>query len=321
MKNKILDVLELNRGNSVSGGKLAEQLGVTRAAINKSVSALREQGYNIDAVSGRGYALSKNCDKLSVCGIRRFLKNNTDRKILVFDEVSSTNTEAKELLKAESDGALLLAERQTAGHGRMGRSFFSPESSGLYMSIGLKPKISAEKSVLITVAAAVAVSRALDTLFNIDTKIKWVNDIYYKGKKVCGILTEAVFEMESGKISHAVVGIGINVRAPKEGFPEDIKDKAGAVGNVNDITRNRLAAEVANQFDKVYQNLEQPDFLEEYRKKSCLIGKKVMVMPIHGEQYPAVVSDIDGRAQLVVKTEDGRVLALSGGEVSIVPEM
>ncbi|MBQ4516385.1 MAG: biotin--[Clostridia bacterium] len=260
-------------------------------------------------------------NKLSENGIRQFLKSNTDRKIIIFDEVTSTNTLAKELLKSELDGAMLLSEKQTAGRGRMGRSFFSPDGSGIYMSIGLKPKIAAEKSVLITVAAAVAVSRALDLMFGVDTEIKWVNDIYYKGKKVCGILTEAVFENESGKILNAVLGIGINVNMPKGGFPEDIKDKAGAISSADHISRNRIAAEVVNQFDMIYKDLETAEFLEEYRKKSCLIGKKVLVMPIHNEQYYAVVKDIDEKAQLVVKTEGGRVLALSGGEVSIVPEL
>ncbi len=265
--------------------------------------------------------LNSDCDKLSEKEIRQFLKSNTDRKIIILDEVGSTNTVAKELLKSEEDGSVLLAERQTAGRGRMGRSFFSPNGSGIYMSIGLKPTIEAEKSVLITVAAAVAVSRALDLLFNTETEIKWVNDIYYKGKKVCGILTEAVFENENGKILNAVLGIGINVHMPKGGFPEDIKDKAGIIFRANEVSRNRIAAEVLNQFDMVYKNLEKAKFLEEYSKKSCLIGKKVMVMPIHNEQYYATVTDINDKAQLVVKTDDGRVLALSGGEVSIVPEM
>ena len=262
-----------------------------------------------------------DCDKLSENEIRQFLKTNTDRKIMVFDEVGSTNTVAKELLKSESDGSVLLAEKQTAGRGRMGRSFFSPDGSGIYMSIGLKPTIAAENSVLITVAAAVAVSRALDLLFNTKTEIKWVNDIYYKGKKVCGILTEAVFENESGKILNAVLGIGINVHMPKDGFPEDIKDKAGIIFGTDTVSRNRIAAEVLNQFDLVYKSLEKAEFLEEYRKKSCLIGKKVVVMPIHNEQYCATVTDINDKAQLVIRTDEGRVLALSGGEVSIVPEM
>ncbi|MBR5157170.1 MAG: biotin--[Clostridia bacterium] len=260
-------------------------------------------------------------EKLSESKIRQLLKRNTKRKIIVFDEVTSTNTLAKELLKSEEDGALLLAESQTAGRGRMGRSFFSPDGCGIYMSIGLKPKISAEKSVLITVAAAVAVSRALDLLFNADTEIKWVNDIYYKGKKVCGILTEAVFENDSGKILNAVLGIGINVSMPKGGFPDDIKDKAGAISLADDVSRNRIAAEVVNQFDILYNDLEKAEFLVEYRKKSCLIGKKVVVMPIHNEQYYATVKDIDEKAQLVVETKDGKVLALSGGEVSVVPQM
>lgn len=319
MKEKILSILEENRGESVSGGKMAERLGVTRAAVNKAVASLRAQGFQIEAVTGRGYRLVPECDRLSAAGIRRWLKKNKERTILIFDEVASTNLTAKEVLPDCGDGALVLAQRQSMGRGRMGRSFYSPQDMGVYMTIGLHPQGSAEQSVFITVAAAVAVSRAIDILYGIKTQIKWVNDIYYDGKKVCGILTEGAVEMESGGVTHAVLGIGINTRYPENGLPEELAQKVGILPQGRGVTKNRLAAEVANQFDLLYERLYELEYLDEYRKKSMLIGQRVAVLPIGGEPQDAQVLDIDSRARLVVRTEDGSVLALSGGEVSIIP--
>lgn len=319
MKEKILTILEENRGKSVSGGKMADTLGVTRAAVNKAVASLRAQGYQIEAVTGRGYRLAPECDRLSAPGIRRWLKKDRDRTILIYDEVASTNLTAKEVLPECGDGALVLAQRQSMGRGRMGRSFYSPQDMGVYMTIGLHPQGPAEQTVFITVAAAVAVSRAIDTLYGIKTQIKWVNDIYYEGKKVCGILTEGTVEMESGGVAHAVLGIGINTRYPKNGIPEELEQKVGILPQGQGVTKNRLAAEVANQFDLLYERLYELEYLNEYREKSMLIGRWVTALPIGGEPQDAEVLDIDGRARLVVRTEDGNVLTLSGGEVSIIP--
>lgn len=254
---------------------------------------------------------------LSESGIRKSLKKNKNRIIAIYEETESTNILAKELFK--DDGAIVLADIQSAGRGRMGRSFFSPQGSGLYMSVSLKSDIPTEKAVFITVAAAVAVSRAIDGLYGINTQIKWVNDIYYKGKKVCGILTEAMFEKNGGNMPHIVVGIGVNVNAPMGGFPEDIKDKAAALPDKANVTRNMLAAEIVNELDEILVGLKEKTFLKEYREKSCLIGKKVTVIPVCREEFDASVLEINDDAHLVVVKEDGEKVTLSSGEVSIVP--
>ncbi len=257
-------------------------------------------------------------DILSEAQIRKELKKNKNRIIAIYEETESTNLLAKKLFK--NDGAIVLADRQSSGRGRLGRRFFSPGGSGLYMSVSLKPDTLPQDAVLITVAAAVSVSRAIDRLFNVNTQIKWVNDIYYKGKKVCGILAEAMFEKENGNTPHIVVGIGVNVSAPLGGFPEDIKDKATALPDKDNVTRNMLAAEIVNELDEILVGLKEKTFLKEYREKSCLTGKKVKVIPVHKEEFEARVLEIDNDAHLVVVKDNGEKVSLSSGEVSIVPQ-
>ena len=253
-------------------------------------------------------------DMLSETQVRRNLEKNKNRIIAIYEETASTNLLAKELFK--DDGAVVIAEKQSAGRGRMGRNFFSPEGSGLYMSVSVKRDILPDDMVFITVAAAVAVSRAIDRLFDISTQIKWVNDIYYKGKKVCGILAETVWNSEKDKPLHIVVGIGVNTSEPCGGFPEEIKDKAAALPDKN-VSRNALAAEVINELDKILDEFEKKDFLEEYRQKSCLTGKKVTVIPINGREFEAEVLGIDDNAHLVIIKDNGEKTNLFTGEVSI----
>lgn len=322
MKNKILTMLETRRGECVSGAMMATELGVSREAVNKAVASLKEQGFQISAAAGKGYCLSADCDKLSEPGIRCFLRSEMPRDIFAYEETASTNAVAKREMRSGRDNILVAAERQSEGRGRLGKSFYSPGESGVYMTIGLRPRESAEKTVFLTVAAAVAAARAIDSLFDIRTQIKWVNDIYYQGKKLCGILTEAEFEVESGGISYAVVGIGVNMQVPEGGFPEDIRQKAGALSQFSEkkVLRNQFIAELVNQFDETCAQLDSLEFLQEYRERSCLIGKRVKVLQAGAEPREAKVLAIDERARLVVYTADGETIAMSSGDVSIVME-
>ena len=253
-------------------------------------------------------------DILSEAKIRKKIKKNKNRIIAIYEETESTNLLAKELFK--DDDAIVLADRQSAGRGRLGRSFFSPQGSGLYMSVSVRCDILPDDAVFVTVAAALAVSRAVDRLFDISTQIKWVNDIYYKGRKVCGILAETVWDTGKDKPPHIVVGIGVNVSEPCGGFPEEIKDKAVALPNKN-VSRNALAAEIVNELDKILDAFEKKDFLEEYRQKSCLMGKRVVVIPVNGQEFEAEVLEIDDNAHLVIVKDNGEKINLFTGEVSI----
>ncbi|MBQ3226668.1 MAG: biotin--[Clostridia bacterium] len=252
--------------------------------------------------------------------LRLNLTRKKDRSIYLFQTVDSTNRLAKEMLKDEPEGALILSESQTAGRGRMGRSFFSPEADGLYMSMELKPNLPAEEAVFLTVMAAVAVTRAIEKRYHLKTQIKWVNDIYFENKKLCGILVEGEID-GSGRLSRAILGVGVNLRAPSGGYPDDIKDKAGALSqfSAEKVEKQTLAAEIVNCFEELYEGDNKEGFVNEYREKSCLIGKGVEVISYVGaEPKRAKVLDIDDMARLVVMTPEGKKETLSSGDVSVI---
>lgn len=243
--------------------------------------------------------------------------NNKNTEITLLESVDSTNR----FLKRNSDNAkewtTVIAENQTSGRGRYDRKFYSPENCGIYMSILLKPEISADSAVLITAAAAVAVAEAVETLSGKETQIKWVNDVLINSKKVCGILCEGVINLQTGCIDRVVLGIGINVYTPENDFDYSIKDIAAAVfeEKIPDM-RNSLVAEVINRFEGYYAQLESRSFLEGYRKRSIVAGKNITVLNGR-ENFTAKVVEIDENCQLDVVLSDGTEKKLSSGEISI----
>jgi BirA family biotin operon repressor/biotin-[acetyl-CoA-carboxylase] ligase len=321
LKQQVLIKLESNRGISISGAKLAKELYVSRNAIWKAIKSLQDEGYCINAVTNKGYCLTDSNDILSAQSIIKYLKDETkDLRIEVFKTVSSTNTVLKNAAEAgESEGKVIIAEGQTGGRGRMGREFYSPPDTGIYMSILLRPTITAMESLFITTAAAVAVARAIEAVAGCTASIKWVNDIYCYGKKVCGILTEGALDLENGKLKYAVLGIGINVIPPKKDFPDELKKIATAIFKDNDYTadgKSRLAAQVLNHFWSYYESLEQRKFMEEYRRRSFILGKEINI--IAGDvTKKAIALGIDDECRLIVREEDETITALSSGEVSI----
>lgn len=248
-------------------------------------------------------------DIISPLEISKNLQKNI--QILYFEEINSTNNYIK--AKADSPEFLtVIANSQTSGKGRMNRNFHSPQNSGIYMSILLKPKFKAENSVLITAAAAVAVSEAIESLCPVNTKIKWVNDIFINNKKVCGILTEGSLNPD-GSFNYAVLGIGINAYMPKNNFPEEIRNIAGAVfKEEKENLRNRLISLIINNFLRYYNDLEKRDFLEIYKQKSLVLGKEIVT-----PNGKALVLDIDDNCRLSVEYKNGEKQFLSSGEISI----
>lgn len=237
------------------------------------------------------------------------------------EEVTSTNTVLKELAEqGEKEGHVLIAERQTAGKGRLGRSFASPRGTGLYMSILLRPRFSAEESLSITTAAAVAVAEAVERVTGRRAMIKWVNDVYLNGYKICGILTEASIDFETNGLHYAVLGIGVNLQEPEGGFPGELKEIAGAVYREAETppagVRAALAAEILNSFFGFYQNLEKRPFLSEYRNRSLLTGKKIRFI-CGKKELSGTVRGIDEEARLLVSLENGEQAAFTAGEVAI----
>jgi len=319
VKTQVLEVLESNRGTFISGTELANKISVSRNAVWKAIKALEEEGYEISAIKNRGYSLSEETDILSEQSIQKYLKEYPDVfDIEVYKVIESTNNKAKALgAEGAAEGKVVLAEEQTGGKGRLGRKFFSPNGSGIYMSILLRPQVEATKALLITTAAAVAVAEAIEAVSDKEAKIKWVNDIFIENKKVCGILTEASLGMENGGVEYAVLGIGINVKEPKGGFPEEIEDIATSVfKEANTDVRSQLVAQILERFWGYYQVLCDKTYMEEYKRRSFLIGKEITV--ISGEERRlATALEINDECQLKVRMEDGEECILSTGEVSI----
>lgn len=240
-------------------------------------------------------------------------------QVEVYDCVSSTNTLAKQRgLDHGPEGLVIAAASQSAGRGRMGRSFFSPDQTGVYFSLLLRPALSPQDSLLITTAAAVACARALERISGRPAAIKWVNDIYMEGRKVCGILAESCFT-GGPHADFVVLGIGINLYSPKGGFPTDISLKAGSVlQEQSEDLRSFLVAEVINQFLPLYECIENRAYLEEYRSRSLLTGKPITVIK-SAQMLPAIALSIEDDLSLLVRYEDGTTEALSSGDVSIRP--
>ena len=282
VKNEILHILEFNKGETVFGQELAS-------------------------------------DILSAEGIRLYLNEEFKNiSIALYKTIGSTNTEAKLLaVKNAGHGTTIIAEEQTEGRGRFGRSFFSPADSGIYMSIILRPELNIENSVLVTTAAAVAVCKAVEKFTNASARIKWVNDIFIDDKKVCGILTEAVTNFESGMMDSIVVGIGLNVKTKNEDFPLELQDIAGSIlDDEQNSIRNQLAAEIINQVLNIAGNLKDKSYMQEYKDRSMILGERILYKKDNDWQEGCAL-DIDNYGGLIVYTSDGQKLTLNSGEVSI----
>lgn len=237
--------------------------------------------------------------------------------LYVFPELDSTNRYLKELAENNvPEWTVVAADSQSKGRGRMGRSFFSPEGTGIYMSVLLKPEIALEKSVRITSMAAVAVAEAIEKVSGVRAQIKWVNDIYLNKKKACGILVEAGIDAMACKLNYAVLGIGINVGAME--FPEELQDIATSVANESGLTvsREELIAEVLKSLQKWYPSIHDGSFLMESKRRSVLLEKKIRVHNHDGSFYEAVAVDLDDMGHLVIERE-GQTELLNSGEVSV----
>ncbi len=322
VRSELLRILEENKGEVVSGEAAAEKLHCTRAAVWKAVTVLRREGYVIEAGQNRGYRLVPESSRLSSEAVSLYLeeKGIVNPQVFVFDETGSTNQEARKLaLSGEADhGAVVIARKQTAGRGRRGKSFFSPDG-GLYLSVVLKPHDDIHKSLMITTSAATAVYRAVKEVCGIDLYIKWVNDLYKDGKKVCGILAEADTDFETGEIRFVVVGIGINVSTDMEKIPEELKGIAGVLyedpEEAGKADLSRLAAAVTVNLIEETKNLVISDT---YIERNMIPGKRIRITEGDEVRYGRALAICeDGR--LLVREENGTENRLSYGEVSIAP--
>lgn len=318
-KETVLQYLLLQNGEYVSGQTIASKLNISRNSVWKAIKSLEGEGYNIQATSKKGYLLKIDNDILSKKGIEQYLINKEFFDVEVHEIVESTNTLCKE---ASSNmiipGKVIASACQTKGRGRYTRNFYSPEQTGVYFSIVLTPKVSHEQLLYFTSIAAISVCAAIKKSLNKDVAIKWVNDIFLENKKVCGILTEASYSVENFSLEYIVIGIGINIYKPSNGFPDELKEIAGYLldEEVVDI-RNKLIAETLENIYSYIINFDINYIHDEYKKKSMVIGRTISFRE-NDQLIKAAVKDINIKNELIVELSDGQERILNSGEISIL---
>ena len=309
-RQDVLALLREQEGAFVSGEEISHRLGLSRAAIWKAVDALRRKGYTVEARTGRGYRLLDAPDVLTEPEIRRFLGETVrvGRTLVCLAEVDSTNLRARQLAaEGAADGTVVVADCQTAGRGRLGRSFQSPGGQGIYLTALLRPDLPPERLSPVTAMAGVAVCRAVERLCGVSPGLKWPNDPVLDGKKLCGILTELSLEGETARVQELVLGIGINVSQRPEDFTPEVREIATslvqALGHA--VSRPALAAG------------ETGPYLAEYRRRCVNLGRTVRLLRPDGGGETAEALDIDEEFGLVVRRPDGAVKTVRSGEVSV----
>lgn len=319
-KSRVLTLLMKQAPHFISGENMAQQLNISRTAIWKTINKLKKEGYQIQSSKHKGYCY-QHTDILSSEGIYLSLTSDTPiQKILVMENSESTMSDAKlaTIQTKPSVPTLIVANNQQHSKGRFGRSFFAKKNAGIYMSLVLQPNQSLEEITQYTIITAVAVSRAIDYLIDTQTNIKWVNDIYLNDKKICGILSEAISNIETRQISTIIIGIGINFSIKNAEFPKELQKSATSLfSNIKPtITRNKLIGEIWNQFYKIINQLPNQHFLEEYKKKSFVLNKKITFSQ-SGNNIEGIAKAINSRGELIVQLNNGESITLSSGEISL----
>lgn len=320
-KEGILRILERSRGQIVSGEQIAQELGVSRAAIWKAINVLKKEGAPIESVDKEGYLLREGADLLSLPAIAAQLRDPAlAERIEILKSVDSTNSELKRRAQGGQEGPfVLISAAQTGGRGRMGRSFVSTEGAGLYMSVLLSPNCHISRMGLLTVLAALAVCRGLEEL-GARPSIKWPNDVIFEGRKLCGILTEAAVEGETGNLQYAIVGMGINIR-PDEGMPDEVKEKAVSLLDMGvKTTRAQAAAKVLDAFFVCFEQCfagGEAEILRQYQDRLERGDGYLNVVEGDGRSYEAKIVGLDHEAHLMVETREGERITLISQEISL----
>ena len=308
MKSHQLVYQILARENDyVSGEKIGEELNLSRTSIWKAIQRLQQEGLEIDSIKNRGYKLIQG-DLI----LPDLIQENTNLTIRYKPETNSTQTDAKEGIEAGNKGnTLYLSTCQTAGRGRFQRPYYSPSQGGIYMSLHIQPNLHYEKLPSYTLLVAAAVYKAIKNLTMIEVDIKWVNDIYFKNKKIAGILTEAMTSVETGLVTDVIIGLGINFAI--EDFPEDLKEKAGSLFMPPaPITRNELISEIWRCF---YQTAPE-ELLYLYKEHSLVLGREVSFIQDQTKKK-GVAKDISDKGQLLIQLDDQTEIWLNSGEISL----
>lgn len=321
-REKVLSLLLEDPSRPLSGEAMSRQLGVSRAAVWKAIEVLRQEGYVITSAPNRGYRLESAPDRVREGELTGPLAGcKIGSTLACLETIDSTNTECKRRAMAgDPEGLVVLAEEQTGGRGRLGRTFQSPKGCGLYLSALLRPDLPPGEVVDFTAWVAVAVCDGIEAACGVRPRIKWTNDIVLNGKKLVGILTELGLESETNSLQYLVTGIGINVNHRPEDFGEDIRDMATSLAQElgHPVRRAVLAAEIIRALDRMYATFpaNKQEYLDKYRADCLTTGQQVqLITPVSRQE--AFALEIDDEFRLVVELPDGTRKAMSTGEVSV----
>ncbi|MBQ9421319.1 MAG: biotin--[Lachnospiraceae bacterium] len=329
-KNNVLAILMQSK-DFVSGEAISRQLGLSRTAVNMAVKTLRAEGYQIESVTNRGYMLINAPDVLTRGALMGYLPGRRMNNVECFDVVDSTNHEMMKLaVDGAPNGQVIIANQQKRGKGRRGRTFSSPAGQGIYMSYLMIPPYEVKRRIAssgnnslwsaITSWTAVTVAKTIYNLCGVRPDIKWVNDLYMNGRKICGILTQTTFDAEVSEIQNIIIGIGINVHEDYEDFPEEIRDIAGSIWSETGsrIIRAELASELIHALDEMCERWpgDMEEYLDNYRRWNIVTGRDVMVN--YGDNSEQVhVDAIGDDFSLIVTDQKGEQKHLICGDVSL----
>lgn len=318
MKEKILKLLNEHAAIYLSGEQISQLLGISRTAVWKHIKALKASGYDIKSISNKGYQLKSVSSDLDALSLKMIVnQTNVVKNGHYFEKIDSTNQEAKRhALTGQRINQLFVADEQTAGRGRLGRTWASQYKEGLWFSLLLYPDIQPDQASTLTLVAASAMSKAIEKTTGLQVGIKWPNDLILGQKKVCGILTE--MSAEINHLHYVIVGIGTNLGQMT--FDDELKTKATSIrAEGKNITSKVLLEAFLEAFEPDYNRFCQHDIsgvIEEQKKRSVTIGRRVNITQ-GSEQLEAEAIDIDNEGKLVIRFDDGMVTALFSGEISV----
>lgn len=322
-KSKLLDQLKKSRHQWVSGEQISNQLGISRTAIWKQIKVLKAQGHEIESAPKKGYRLTKAADLLEANQIQTHLGTQVMGRpgIHVFQKTDSTNLQAKILAgKGAAEGTVVVADTQTHGRGRLGRTWFSPSGRNIYTSLILRPPMAPFQAPQITLMAAVAVAKTLNRWAGMDAGIKWPNDVLIQGKKIAGILTEISTEMDM--VDFVIVGFGINVNSRIGEMPKEIQEIATSIRieTGNKVSRTKVLCDLLKDFEVCYEQLKNQGFtpiMEQWRSMSDIIGQRVYV-DVLNTRHTGTVEAVDDDGVLILKDDLGEVHRIFSGDVTRV---
>lgn len=319
-KEKVLAQLLAAQPQPISGQKIATQLGLSRNAVWKAIEDLRQAGYQIDQQGRKGYRLASVSQALDSQQIKLYCQETfADLQVATYDAVTSTNDLAKTFAQDQpGKTGLFIAKQQTQGRGRHGRQFFSGLEHGLYLSLVLKPQTDQLQDLpLYTLMAAAAMTQALENYHSEGIRIKWINDLFYGGKKVAGILCESIMDLESQTVSALVIGIGLNLAGTFDQEDPAIQQVAGTLFGPKlpeDFNPNRLIADFIHSLWHYHQSISDRSFIPYYREKLLGLDQAVTYQK-GGETFQGVIRGINEDGNLLIQDPSGQILALFSGEI------